>query len=200
MLCFIGWNHWSVIIWLHYITCDVGISLSPDHFVGLVVKASASRAEDLGFKSRLCWDFSGSSHTSDLKIGTPVAILPGAWCYRLSAGTGLPCVSILRLGEMDSLICNFCLSVAACRIVWADPSLRYTHMLLGRYATNKQQHHCRQVTSQAGNSFSALNTVLREKSRTVPFNVVIYTFFFSPGPVPSRWQTCWAAHPVWETL
>ena len=63
--------------------------------VGLVVKASASRAEDLGFKSRLRRDFSGSSHTSDLKIGTPVATLLGAWRYRVSTGTGRPGVSIL---------------------------------------------------------------------------------------------------------
>ena len=39
--------------------------------------------------------FSGSSHTSDLKIGTPVATLPGVWRYRVSAGTGRPSVSIL---------------------------------------------------------------------------------------------------------
>ena len=39
--------------------------------------------------------FSGSSHTSDLKIGTPVATLPGAWRYRVSTGTGRPGVSIL---------------------------------------------------------------------------------------------------------
>ena len=63
--------------------------------VGLLVKASASRAEDPGFEFRLHRDFSGSSHTSDLKIGTPVAALPGAWCYRVSAGTGRPGVSIL---------------------------------------------------------------------------------------------------------
>ena len=44
---------------------------------GLVVKASASGAEDPGFESRLRRDFSGSSHTSDLKIGTPVTTLPG---------------------------------------------------------------------------------------------------------------------------
>ena len=56
--------------------------------VGLVVKASASRAEDPGFESRLGRDFSGSSHTSDLKFGTPVATLPGAWRYGISAGTG----------------------------------------------------------------------------------------------------------------
>ena len=75
--------------------------------------------------------FSGSSHTSDLKIGTPVATLPGAWRYRVSTGTGRPGVSILWLGELERLICNFCLSVAARNIVWADPSLRYTSLLLG---------------------------------------------------------------------
>ena len=61
----------------------------------IVVKASASRVEDPGFESRSCRDFSGSSHTSDLKIGTPLATLPGAWRYRVSAGTGWPGVSIL---------------------------------------------------------------------------------------------------------
>ena len=35
---------------------------------GLVVKASTSRAKDLLFESRLRRDFSGSSHTSDLKL------------------------------------------------------------------------------------------------------------------------------------
>ena len=55
-----------------------------------MVKASASRAEGPGFL-----DFSVSSHTSDLKIGNPVASLPGAWCYRVSAGTGQSGVSIL---------------------------------------------------------------------------------------------------------
>ena len=44
---------------------------------------------------RLRRDFSGSSHTSDFKIGTPVATLPGAWHYRVSTGTGRPGVSIL---------------------------------------------------------------------------------------------------------
>ena len=94
-----------------------------------MVKASASGAEDPEFESRLrLRDFSGSSHTSDLKIGTPVATLPGAWRYRASAGTGWPGVSLLGLGEVESLICNFYLSVAACTIVVADPSLRYTSM------------------------------------------------------------------------
>ena len=40
-------------------------------------------------------DFSGSRYTSDLKIGTPVATLPCAWHYRVSAETGRPGVSIL---------------------------------------------------------------------------------------------------------
>ena len=65
------------------------------------------------FESRLRRDYSGSSHTSDLKIGTPVAALPGAWRYGVSTGTGRPGVSILWLGEVERLICNFCLSVAA---------------------------------------------------------------------------------------
>ena len=88
-----------------------------DRLVGLVVKASALRAEDPGFEYRWRWDFSGSSHTSDLNIGTPVATMQGAWRYRVSAGTGRPGVSILRLGEVESLICSFCLSVAACKTV-----------------------------------------------------------------------------------
>ena len=69
--------------------------LSCDRLAGLVVKTSASGAEDPGFESCLRRDFSGSSHTSDLKIGSPVATLPGAWCYRVSTGTSLLGVSIL---------------------------------------------------------------------------------------------------------
>ena len=61
-----------------------------DRLVDLVVKASASRAEGPEFKSCLRLDFSGSSHTSNFKIGTPVTTLPGAWPYRVSAGTGRP--------------------------------------------------------------------------------------------------------------
>ena len=68
--------------------------LSTDRIVCLVLKACASR-DDPGFESRCRRDFSGSSHTSDLNIGTQVATLPGAWRYRVSAGTGRPGVSIL---------------------------------------------------------------------------------------------------------
>ena len=103
-----------------YMPCSVPLSL--DHLVVQVVEVSASRAEDPEFDSHLrCGDFFGLSHTSDLKIGTPVATLSGAWGYRVSAGTVWPGVSILWLGEIESLICNFYLSVAAHTIVWADP-------------------------------------------------------------------------------
>ena len=61
-----------------------------------------------------------------------MATLPGAWRYRVSAGTGRPGVSILWLGEVETLICTFYLSVAEHKIVWGDLSLNYTGMLLGR--------------------------------------------------------------------
>ena len=49
-----------------------------------------------GFDSRFRrGDVSGSSHTSDLNIDTPVASLPDAWRHRVSAGTGLAGVSKL---------------------------------------------------------------------------------------------------------
>ena len=65
-------------------------SCSSDHLVGLVVKRKipgSNPTRDLIFL--------GSSHTSDSKIGTPVATLSGAWRYRVSTGTGRPGVSIL---------------------------------------------------------------------------------------------------------
>ena len=91
------------------------------HFVGQEVKASASRAEDPGFESYLRRDFSGLSHTSDLKTSTPLAILLGAWRYRVGAGTGRSGVNILRLGEVESLIYKFYLSVAARTIIEQIP-------------------------------------------------------------------------------
>ena len=54
-------------------TCNVLISSSPPRLSS--GEGVASRAEDSGFESRLRRDFSGSSHISDLKIGTPVATL-----------------------------------------------------------------------------------------------------------------------------
>ena len=100
--------------------------------VGLVVKRPPRERKIPRSNPACAGIFSGSSHTSDLNIGTPVVTLPGAWGYRVNAGTGRPGVSILWLGEVESWICNFCLSVTARKIVRADPSLRYTRMLLGR--------------------------------------------------------------------
>ena len=59
-----------------------------DRLVGLVPNRE--------FESRLrSEDFFQSSHTSDLKIGTQVATLPGVWRCRVNAGTGWLRVSIL---------------------------------------------------------------------------------------------------------
>ena len=56
----------------------------------------ASRAESNPGSNPACAGiFPGSSHTSDLIIGTTMATLPGAWCYRVIARAGLPGVSIL---------------------------------------------------------------------------------------------------------
>ena len=83
-----------------------------------MVKASASRAADPGFDCRLRrGDFFGWSQTSELRAGTSVVTLPGAWRYRVRAGTGWPGVSILSLGEEESVICSFYLGVAARAIV-----------------------------------------------------------------------------------
>ena len=169
----------SVSSWLCLVLCERVMFL----FTGLTVllvhlrapprwpsgKASASRAEGPGFESRCAGIFSGSSHTCDLNLGTPVATLPGSWRYRVSAGTGGPGVSILWVGEMESLICSFYLSVAAGKIVWADPSLRYTRMLLGRWAsnqpTNKQTPQscvCLQLTLHSALSASFVSLHLTE--------------------------------------
>ena len=67
----------------------------PHRLAGLVVKASTVGAEDPGSNPACDGIFPGSSHTGDFKIGTPLATLPDAWRYRVSAGTGRPAVSIL---------------------------------------------------------------------------------------------------------
>ena len=83
-----------------FVQCVVSFSPTPPIPIAIPPrwpsgKVSASRAEGPGFKSRLRRDFFGLSHTSDLKIGTPVAALPGTWRYRVSTGTGRPGVGIL---------------------------------------------------------------------------------------------------------
>ena len=66
-----------------------------DRLVGLVVRRPPRERKVPGSNSACAGIFSGSSDTSDLKIGTPVATLPGAWRDRVSTGTGRPGVSIL---------------------------------------------------------------------------------------------------------
>ena len=78
-----------------YSLCIIRGTEPVNHLVVLVVKASTSGAEGPEFESCLRQDFSGSSHTSDFKIGTPVATLPGVWRFRVNTGTGWPGVSIL---------------------------------------------------------------------------------------------------------
>ena len=71
------------------------IILQVDRLVGLVVRRPPRERKIPGSNPACDGIFSGSSHTIDLKIGTPVATLPGAWRYRVSTGTGRPGVSIL---------------------------------------------------------------------------------------------------------
>ena len=65
--------------------------LWPPHWCS--VKASASRAADLGSIPLSFWAYSSSSHANDLDIGSPVATLPGARRFR--AETGWPSISML---------------------------------------------------------------------------------------------------------
>ena len=88
-----------------------------DRLVGLVVMRLPRERKIPGSIPACAGIFSVSSHTSDSKIGTPVATLPGARRYRVSSGTGRPGVSILWLSGVESLISNFCLSVAAGKLV-----------------------------------------------------------------------------------
>ena len=135
-----GWVRWQVWsatsfkVWRQVkLSQQIRACLALDRLVGLVVRRPPREWKVPGSYPACAGIFSGSSHTSDLNIGTPVATLPGAFRYRVSTGTGRPGVSILWLGEMESFICSFYLSMAARKIVWADPSLRYTSMLLGHY-------------------------------------------------------------------
>ena len=73
----------------------VSLFLPSDRLVGLVVRRPPRERKIPGSNPACAGIFSGSSQTSDFKIGTPVATLPGAWRYRVSAGTGGPGVSIL---------------------------------------------------------------------------------------------------------
>ena len=76
--------------------CTVLEVCVPYRLVGLVVRRPPRERKIPGSNPACARIFSGSSHTNDSKIGTPVATLPGAWRDRVSAGTGRPGVSILR--------------------------------------------------------------------------------------------------------
>ena len=60
------------------------------------------RVGDTGFRPHYPWP----SVTSDLEIGTLVVILPDAISYTFSERTGWTGVSIMKQGEIASLICN----------------------------------------------------------------------------------------------
>ena len=124
-----------------------------DHLVDVVVRRPPREQKILGLNPACAGIFSGSSLTSDLNlalqwlpcqapgvIGSTLGLfgLVSVYCdwvrWKIWSATSVSVwqhVSILWLGEMENLICNFYLSVAAHKIVWADLSLRYTRMLLG---------------------------------------------------------------------
>ena len=56
------------VIWFDDQSMSGLLSVTNNRLAGLVVKASASGAEDPGVESRLRRDFFGSSHTSDIKL------------------------------------------------------------------------------------------------------------------------------------
>ena len=76
-------------------TVFLSLSLSLTASLALWLRRPPREQEVPGSNPASAGIFSGSSHTSDLKMGTPVATLPGAWHYRVSTGTGRPGVSIL---------------------------------------------------------------------------------------------------------
>ena len=125
----------AVLVWL----IEIGCHTTCTSLVGLLVKVSNMRTEDPGFNS--CLGIFSELSYQWLKNWHSRATLPGAWHDRVSAETGQPGVSILWLGGEESLICNFFLSVAAHKLVWAGTSLRYTGMLLGCQANNNNTQH-----------------------------------------------------------
>ena len=78
-----------------YMSATLNTSLTKDRLIGLVVRRPPRERKIPSLNPACDGIFSGSSHTSDLKIGTPVATLSVAWRYRVSTGTGRPGVSIL---------------------------------------------------------------------------------------------------------
>ena len=110
-----------------------------DRLIGLVVRRPPRERKVLGLNPACTEIFLGSSHTSDPKIGTPVATLLGAWRYRVSARTGRPGVSILWLGEVESLICDLYFRVAAHKIEQIGPRDTLAYCWDVKQPTNKQK-------------------------------------------------------------
>ena len=115
-----------------------------------------------------------------------MATLPGPWRYRVSAGTGWHSVSILWLSEIQSFICSFYLSVAACAIVWADMSPYTLACCWGiKQPTNKQltmhpqfkgtHTQCDHVVS------SAVHKPFKILSHPLPLFVLFVCCFFNSG-------------------
>ena len=97
-------QHLSKTMWISFLLFHLFFCSSsfPNYcFTDLMLKGILESGRP-GFDSCFCHgSFSWSSHTSDFKIGTPVAILPGTGHYRVSTGTGFPSVRILWLGEIE---------------------------------------------------------------------------------------------------
>ena len=78
-------------VYLQEQTIIAGVGQRPQashRLVGLVVRRPPRERKIPGSNPACAGIFSGSSHPNDLKIGTPVSALPGAWRYRVSAETG----------------------------------------------------------------------------------------------------------------
>ena len=71
-------------------------------------QVSTSTADDPGGPNPLA--VHGSIQTADFNIVTQVATLTGVRCYWVSARTGRPGVSMLRLCEIVDVICSLCLN------------------------------------------------------------------------------------------
>ena len=103
---------------------------APDFSSGLTPEAfpMSMAARQRRFETRVVPLYQSSS---DRNCGAPVATLPGAWRFRVSAGTGWVRVSMLLLDEIASLICNF-LSQCGSTYNCLSRPVRYTGILLGR--------------------------------------------------------------------
>ena len=114
------------------VTLSISLALSFDRHTGLGGGRPHQEWQTLVWPPLSSWGLSRSSHISDLTL--VLQWLPCQAPGNVGSALGLfgP-VSTLWLGEIASLtvICNFYLSVSARAVVWAEPPLRCTSMLLG---------------------------------------------------------------------